>query len=57
MRNIYAGTTLRGATKREAQGKCLACLPLNTPLYITLTMILYENIVKPIGHVLLHPYA
>jgi len=27
--------------------------PLNTPLYITLTMILYENI-KPIEHVLLH---
>jgi len=32
----------------------LACLPLNTPLYITLTMILYENM-KPIEHVLLHP--
>jgi len=40
--------------QREARGKCLACLPLNTPLYITLTMILYENM-KPIEHVLLHP--
>jgi len=49
MRNIYAGNTLRGA-----RGKCLACLPLNTPLYITLTMILYDNM-KPIEHVLLHP--
>ena len=28
--------------------------PLNTPLYITLTMVLYENM-KPIEHVLLHP--
>ena len=35
-------------------GKCLACLPLNTPLYITLTMILCVN-TKPIEHVLLHP--
>ena len=40
--------------QRGAIGKCLACLPLNTPLYITLTMILYENM-KPIEHVLLHP--
>jgi len=30
------------------------CLPLNAPLYITLTMVLYENM-KPIQHVLLHP--
>jgi len=40
--------------QRQVRGKCLACLPLNTPLYITLTMILYENM-KPIEHVLLHP--
>ena len=38
--------------QRGPRGKCLACLP--TPLYITLTMILYENM-KPIKHVLLHP--
>ena len=35
-------------------GKCFACFPLNTPLYMALTMILYENM-KPIEHVLLHP--
>ena len=40
--------------KGGARGKCLACHHLNTPLYISLTMILYENI-KPIEHVLLHP--
>jgi len=40
--------------QRGARGKCLACLPLTTPLYITLTMILYENM-KPIEHVLRHP--
>jgi len=40
--------------QRGTRGKCLACLPLQTPLYITLTMILYENM-KPIEHVLLHP--
>ena len=40
--------------QRRAGGKCLACLPLNTPMYMALTMILYEN-VKPIEHVLLHP--
>ena len=38
--------------QRGARGKCLARLPLRTPLYITLTMILYENM-KPIEHVLL----
>jgi len=32
----------------------LACFPLNTPLYITLTIFLYENM-KPIEHVLFHP--
>ena len=31
------------------RNKWLTCLPLNTPLYITLTMILYENM-KPIEH-------
>jgi len=40
--------------QRGARGKWMACLPSNTPLYITLTMILYENM-KPIEHVLLHP--
>ena len=35
-------------------GKCLASLPLNIPRYITLTMVLYENM-KPIEHVLRHP--
>ena len=40
--------------QRGLRGKCLACLPLNTPLHIILTMILYENM-KPIEHVLLHP--
>jgi len=52
MRNIYARNTLRGALKRGAQFKCFACLALNTLLYITLTMILCENM-KPIEHVLL----
>ena len=37
--------------QRGARGKCLACFPLNTPLYITLTMILYENM-KPIEDVI-----
>jgi len=40
--------------KRTAGGKCLVCLPLNTPLHMALTMIFYENM-KPIEHVLLHP--
>ena len=40
--------------QRGARGKCLAYLPLNIPLYIIMTMILYENM-KPIEHVLLHP--
>jgi len=42
MRNIYARNTLKGAIKSGEM------------LYITLTMILYENM-KPIEHVLLHP--
>jgi len=42
-----------GGSEKGDRGKCLACLPLNTPLYITLTMIVYENM-KPIEHVLLH---
>jgi len=54
VRNIYARNTFRGLPKKGDRGKCLACLPLNTPQYITLTMILYENM-KPIEHVLLHP--
>jgi len=52
MRNIYARNTLRGPLKRVGRGKCFVCLPLNTPLYVTLAMILYENM-KPIEHVLL----
>ena len=40
--------------KGGARGKCLACHHLNTPLYISLTMILYED-TKPIEPVLLHP--
>jgi len=46
MRNIYVRNTLRGA-----QGKYFACPPLNIPLYITLIMILYENM-KPTEHIL-----
>ena len=40
--------------KGRGRGKCLACLPLKTPMCITPTMILYEN-TKSIKHVLLHP--
>jgi len=40
MRNIYTRNSLRGPT----------CLPLNTQLYISLTMTLHENM-KPIEHV------
>ena len=54
MKNIYARNTFKGPLKSGAQSKCLACLPSNTPLYITLTMILYEKM-KPIEHVLLNP--
>jgi len=56
MKNFYARNTLMGAPEkggRGKRGKCLACLLLNTPLYMTLTMILYENM-KPIEEVL-HP--
>ena len=55
MRNIYAQNTLNGVIKKgAARGNCLACLPLNTSLHVTLTMMLCENM-KPIDHVLLHP--
>jgi len=51
--NLYPRKTLRRAPKKGAWGKCRTCLPLNTPLCITLTIISYENM-KPIEHVLLH---
>jgi len=40
--------------QRGSRGKCLVCLPLNTSLYISPTMILHENM-KPIEHVLFDP--
>jgi len=43
-----------GGCEKGDRGKCLACVPSNTSLYITLKMIVYENM-KPIEHVLLHP--
>jgi len=41
---------MSGLRTKEAS----ASLPLNIPRYITLTMVLYENM-KPIEHVLRHP--
>jgi len=40
--------------KGGGREKCFTYLLLHTPLYITLTMILYKNM-KPIEHLLLHP--
>jgi len=51
IRNTYTRNTMREAPKRGARGNCFICLQLNTPLYIILIMILYENM-KPIEHVL-----
>jgi len=53
MRNIYVRNALRGGPEKEGLRQVL-CLTSVTPLYITLTMILYENM-KPIELVLLHP--
>ena len=52
MRNICVRNTLRGSPETGDSRRVLRCLPLNTPLYITFTMILCENM-KPTEHVLL----
>ena len=52
---LWKQGTLHITVAKGARGKCLACLPLKIPLYyITLTMILYENM-KLIEHILRHP--
>jgi len=49
---LWKQGTLHITVAKGPWGTCLACLPLNTPL--SLTMIVYENM-KSIEHVLLHP--